>query len=96
MSSQASEKQETFTDDTASAGITTRPNASSDIEQNTSRSEDASPEEKDSNGAEVEWDGPDDPRNPLNWPIHKRAMQIICVALMTLLRSVAPLRSPLL
>lgn len=36
----------------------------------------------------LEWDGLHDAANPLNWPVHKKAMQVICVALMTLLRFV--------
>jgi hypothetical protein len=40
-------------------------------------------------GVELEWDGPNDPKNPLNWPLSKRAMQVICVALITLLKFVS-------
>lgn len=32
----------------------------------------------------LEWDGPDDPENPLNWPKSKRYMQVITIATYTL------------
>lgn len=25
----------------------------------------------------VDWDGPDDPRNPRNWPVSKRVIQVV-------------------
>lgn len=33
----------------------------------------------------VDWDGPDDPDNPMNWPRFKRNWQVIIVALIQLL-----------
>ncbi len=32
----------------------------------------------------LDWDGPDDPENPMNWPNYKRRMQVICIAVITL------------
>lgn len=32
----------------------------------------------------VDWDGEDDPENPLNWPLHHKAVFIVCVALLTM------------
>ena len=33
----------------------------------------------------VGWDGPNDPANPLNWPLAKRAIAVALVSAMTLL-----------
>ncbi|KAJ0120551.1 hypothetical protein J7T55_015280 [Diaporthe amygdali] len=89
MASQVSEKRDSTLDDSGSANAAVSTNASSDIEKVAANTEDANSDGKGANGVELEWDGPNDPRNPLNWPIHKRAMQIICVALMTLLSNLA-------
>lgn len=32
----------------------------------------------------VDWDGPDDPENPLNWPSAKRNLHIALVSVFTL------------
>ncbi|KAF7538257.1 hypothetical protein G7054_g3105 [Neopestalotiopsis clavispora] len=37
----------------------------------------------------LDWDGPDDPENPQNWPAYKRRMQVILVALITLVNNLA-------
>lgn len=34
----------------------------------------------------VDWDGPDDPENPLNWPLPKKAATIGVVSAITFLR----------
>ena len=31
----------------------------------------------------VDWDGPDDPKNPMNWPMSLRWLQVTIVALLT-------------
>jgi hypothetical protein len=28
----------------------------------------------------VDWEGPDDPQNPRNWPAWKRIIQVVCAA----------------
>ena len=33
----------------------------------------------------VDWDGPDDAANPVNWPSHKRWTHILTVALLGLI-----------
>jgi hypothetical protein len=33
----------------------------------------------------INWDGPDDPANPMNWPVRKRAGMISVLAVLTLL-----------
>lgn len=32
----------------------------------------------------VDWDGPDDPENPLNWPIWKKCLHVAYVSLFVL------------
>lgn len=39
----------------------------------------------------VDWDGPNDPMNPLNWSSSKKVVAIAIVSLITFLRSVHPL-----
>lgn len=51
---------------------------SSDLER------EAGHECKESN--KLDWDGPDDPENPQNWPTYKRRMQVILIALITLVK----------
>jgi hypothetical protein len=34
--------------------------------------------------ADLDWDGPDDPENPHNWPIRKKVMHIIAPAVISL------------
>ena len=31
----------------------------------------------------VDWDGPDDPKNPMNWPMSLRWLQVAIIALLT-------------
>lgn len=38
----------------------------------------------------VDWDGPDDPANPLNWSKFKRNLHVIIVSIFTLYASVVP------
>jgi hypothetical protein len=38
----------------------------------------------------VDFDGPDDPENPTNWPLSKKTISIIMVTFMTLLSYVLP------
>ena len=38
----------------------------------------------------VDFDGPDDPENPTNWPLSKKTISIIMVTVMTLLSCVLP------
>lgn len=33
----------------------------------------------------VDWDGPDDPENPMNWPQHKKVLNIVLISLFTFL-----------
>jgi hypothetical protein len=33
----------------------------------------------------VDWDGPDDPENPLNWPTHKNFGHVILVSVLSLI-----------
>jgi hypothetical protein len=33
----------------------------------------------------VDWDGPDDPENPINWTTHQKAVAIGIVSLITML-----------
>ncbi|KAI0150979.1 putative MFS transporter [Pestalotiopsis sp. NC0098] len=54
---------------------------SSDLER------EAGHECKESN--KLDWDGPDDPENPQNWPTYKRRMQVILIALITLVNNLA-------
>ena len=42
----------------------------------------------------VDWDGPDDPENPLNWPAKRKYMNIALLSIITLLTFVAPLTAP--
>lgn len=44
-------------------------------EQNSSESDQAAIEQETKNNI-VDWDGPDDPQNPLNWPTWKRMTQV--------------------
>jgi hypothetical protein len=44
--------------------------------------EDVSNESKDPNI--VDWDGPDDPENPLNWSTAKKNVHVVVVSLFTL------------
>lgn len=32
---------------------------------------------------EVDWDGPDDPQNPLNWPRSKKVAHIVMISSLT-------------
>lgn len=47
--------------------------------------EKAGPSPSEDTDALINWDGPDDPENPMNWPKRKRYMQIIMIALYTLI-----------
>lgn len=38
----------------------------------------------------VDWDGPDDPENPMNWSSAKKTANLAIVSAMTLLSYVAP------
>jgi hypothetical protein len=42
-------------------------------------------EERQSNPNIVNWDGPDDPENPMNWPLSKKAGAICIISLITFL-----------
>ena len=33
----------------------------------------------------VDWDGPEDPENPLNWPTHKNFGHVILVSILSLI-----------
>lgn len=41
--------------------------------------------EKDRDPDLVDWDGPDDPENPFNWPSYKKWRQLIFMAINTFL-----------
>jgi hypothetical protein len=58
-----------------------------DIKQNTFDSEDQMPSKTGSTNDPniVDWDGPDDPENPMNWPTSKKIASIGLVSLITLL-----------
>ena len=43
-----------------------------------------------SDACPVDWDGPDDPEMPLNWPKSKRWINTMAVSTLTLLTFVAP------
>jgi hypothetical protein len=45
--------------------------------------------EKDHNPDLVDWDGPDDPENPFNWPSYKKWRQLIFMAINTFLTYVS-------
>ena len=41
----------------------------------------------------VDWDGPDDPQNPRNWPVWKRMAQVVLVSAFLLTAYYVPLHS---
>lgn len=41
-------------------------------------------DEPDTNPNIIDWDGPDDPHNPLNWPSRSKVIQVVIVSLFTL------------
>lgn len=43
----------------------------------------------------VGWDGPDDPKNPMNWPLYRKVMILSCVSMITLLTYVNPALPPM-
>lgn len=43
-----------------------------------------------SDASPIDWDGPDDPEIPLNWPKSKRWINTMAVSTLTLLTFVAP------
>ncbi|KAH8898268.1 MFS general substrate transporter [Thozetella sp. PMI_491] len=51
----------------------------------------AEPEDADPNM--VDWDGPDDPQNPKNWPENKKWLQIVLLSVMTIITPL-PRREP--
>ena len=62
-----------------------------DLEANICKSSDTSDTivEKDSNGVDpniVDWDGPEDPTNPMNWPAWKVKAHIFLVSAITFIR----------
>jgi hypothetical protein len=38
----------------------------------------------------IDWDGPDDPQKPVNWPARKKWTNIILVSALTMLTWVSP------
>jgi hypothetical protein len=46
----------------------------------------------DSNTIIVDWDGENDPANPMNWPKAKRISQAVLVSAITMVTLVSPLR----
>lgn len=44
----------------------------------------------------VDWDGPDDPENPMNWPARKRYLHAVMVSSIALNVYEAPLQNMLL
>ncbi|KAI1102348.1 MFS general substrate transporter [Jackrogersella minutella] len=64
-----------------------RPDSEQDVETGTYNRE-GSPDEKDSNI--VDWDGPNDPQNPMNWPDSRKWLNIGIISIMTI---VTPLGS---
>jgi hypothetical protein len=58
-----------------------------DIKQDNFDSEDQMPSKTGSTTDPniVDWDGPDDPENPMNWPTSKKIANIGLVSLITLL-----------
>lgn len=51
--------------------------------------------EKEANPDLVDWDGPDDPENPFNWPSYKKWRQLMFMAVNTFLTYVLHLSSQL-
>ena len=49
------------------------------MEQNTPSSTIENDNEKLPDPNEVDWDGPDDPKNPRNWPTWRRAMLVTVI-----------------
>ena len=66
-------------------------NNSTDLEANVSRSSNTSDaqqkrEDETADPNVVDWDGPDDPQNPLNWPTWKIKTHIFLVSAITFIR----------
>ncbi|SPQ20707.1 01a6f4c4-1a42-42bf-ad23-11dc53a291c6 [Thermothielavioides terrestris] len=54
------------------------------------RSGNESPDETKADSVLVDWDGPDDAANPVNWPDHKRWAHIIMISILGLITNLAP------
>jgi hypothetical protein len=71
------------------------PSESSDLEKGRYRDTAVSPEQVESSPSQyqhdlssedpnlVSWDGPDDINNPFNWPVKKKARQVLLMAVNT-------------
>lgn len=53
-----------------------------------------SPQEATSNRLVVDWDGENDPANPMNWSKVKRISQVVLISAITMLTLVFPLQLP--
>lgn len=40
----------------------------------------------------VDWDGPDDPQNPMNWPDSKKWLNVAVLSILTIITSVYPMQ----
>lgn len=58
----------------------------SSLETGLAVADDHTPPPEEADTKIVDWDGPDDPANPLNWPSRKRWAHIIMVSLLGLVR----------
>ncbi|KKY20874.1 putative mfs multidrug [Phaeomoniella chlamydospora] len=79
------EPERNVTDDDSSVGDDSRfEEKDADIEKNGEAPANTSPENHVDDPNLVVWDGPDDPENPMNWPITKKWTVTILLATMTL------------
>lgn len=60
-------------------GATIRPESRQEPEENTHDAD----KEADQDPNVVDWDGPDDPENPQNWPMKKKWFNIATISMLT-------------